>query len=60
MNKNEIINYLQEQQPYLYNIFGIKFIGIFGSFSRGDETQESDIDILYDIEKDKNYLCLSI
>ena len=53
MNKNEIINYLQEQQPYFYNTFGIKFIGLFGSFSRGDETDESDIDILYDIEKDK-------
>ncbi len=53
MNKNEIISYLQEQQPYFYNTFGIKFIGLFGSFSRGDETKESDIDILYNIEKDK-------
>ena len=53
MNKNDIVNYLQQQQPYFYNTFGIQFIGLFGSFSRGDETKESDIDILYKIDKDK-------
>ena len=53
MNKNEIIDYLQQQQPYFHNTFGIHFIGLFGSFSRGDETKDSDIDILYDIDKDK-------
>jgi len=53
MNKNDIINYLQQQQPYFNNTFGINFIGLFGSFSRGDETKNSDIDILYNIDKDK-------
>jgi len=53
MNRNDIIDYLQQQQPYFHNTFGINFIGLFGSFSRGDETNESDIDILYNIEKDK-------
>ena len=53
MNKNEIIDYLQKQQPYFYANFGIRFVGLFGSFSRGDETKNSDIDILYKIDKDK-------
>jgi predicted nucleotidyltransferase len=53
MNKHEIIDYLQKQQPYFYANFGIHFVGIFGSFSRGDETKNSDIDILYKIDKDK-------
>lgn len=53
MNKNDIIDYLQQQQPYFHNTFGINFVGLFGSFSRGDETNESDIDILYNIEADK-------
>ena len=53
MNKNEIIDYLQKQQPYFYANFGIRFVGLFGSFSRGDETKSSDIDILYKIDKDK-------
>ena len=45
MNKYDIIDYLQKQQPYFYDAFGIHFVGLFGSFSRGDETKESDIDI---------------
>ena len=53
MNKNDIINHLQEQQLYFHNTFGISFIGLFGSFSRGDETKDSDIDILYNIDKGK-------
>lgn len=53
MKKDEIIYYLHEQQPYFYNTFGIKFIGLFGSYARGNETKDSDIDILYNIEKGK-------
>ena len=53
MNKNDIIEYLQKNQSYFHNTFGIKFIGLFGSFSRGDQTTQSDIDILYDIENNK-------
>ena len=53
MNKQDILNYLTAQQSYFSKQFGIRFIGIFGSFSRSEETQNSDIDILYVIEKDK-------
>lgn len=53
MNKNDIINYLKDKQGYFFDNFGIKFIGIFGSFARDEATEKSDIDILYTIEKDK-------
>lgn len=53
MNKNDILDYLKRQEPYFRDNFGIHFIGLFGSFSRGNENQDSDIDILYDIDKDK-------
>jgi predicted nucleotidyltransferase len=53
MNKNDILKYLKQEQPYFYNTFGIKFIGLFGSFSRGEQTEDSDIDILYEIDKGK-------
>ena len=53
MQKQEILNYLKSNQEYYYNKFGIKFIGLFGSFARGEAHQKSDIDILYTIEKDK-------
>lgn len=53
MTKQDITDYLTQQQQYFHDTFGIQFIGIFGSFSRDDATDKSDIDILYKIEKDQ-------
>jgi len=53
MKKQDILNYLKTNQKYYYNNFGIKFIGIFGSFARDEANKNSDIDILYKIEKHK-------
>ncbi len=53
MQKQDILNYLKANQEYYYNNFGIRFVGIFGSFARGEADENSDIDILYKIEKDK-------
>ena len=53
MTKQDITDYLKQQQQYFHDNFGIQFIGIFGSFSRDDATDKSDIDILYKIEKDQ-------
>ncbi|MBI3512328.1 MAG: nucleotidyltransferase domain-containing protein [Bacteroidetes bacterium] len=39
--QNIIVNYLAAYEP--------KMIGIFGSYARGEETPESDIDILVDL-----------
>ncbi|OYZ66494.1 MAG: hypothetical protein B7Y17_01490 [Sulfuricurvum sp. 24-42-5] len=30
-------------------------VGLFGSFSRGEERDDSDIDIVYEIEKDQKF-----
>ncbi len=53
MNKQEIIQTLKLQQEKYANEFGVKFIGIFGSFARDEANENSDIDILYKIEKNK-------
>ena len=53
MNKQDILHYLKSQQEKYNNQFGIKFIGLFGSFARDEANDKSDIDILYEIEKDK-------
>ncbi|KAA3656341.1 MAG: nucleotidyltransferase [Chloroflexi bacterium] len=37
---------LQAQKPYLYEKYGVTEIGIFGSYVRGEQTSNSDIDIL--------------
>lgn len=53
MNKQNILNYLKSNQEYYHSQFGIKFIGLFGSFARDEANDNSDIDILFKIEKDK-------
>jgi predicted nucleotidyltransferase len=53
MTKQEILNYLKSQQHNYSDKFGIKFIGLFGSFARDEANEKSDIDILYEIEENK-------
>ena len=53
MNKKDILNYLKSHQDYYRKQFGVQFIGVFGSFARDDANNNSDIDILYKIEKNK-------
>lgn len=37
---------LRELKPYLEDEYGVAAIGVFGSYVRGDDHQESDLDIL--------------
>lgn len=51
MTKNEILKYLTEMKSEFSHRFGIETLALFGSFSRDEETNESDIDILYQLKK---------
>lgn len=51
MTKNEILATLKEIKPVLYQEYAVKEIGLFGSFSEGSNTEDSDIDILVELEK---------
>ena len=42
----EIKNRLQAQKPYLHEKYGVTEIGVFGSYVRGEQKTDSDIDIL--------------
>jgi len=48
----EIKKKLKNIQPELHEKYGVSKIGVFGSFSRGDEVRNSDIDILVEFDKD--------
>ncbi len=37
---------LQAQKPYLYREYGVTEIGVFGSYVRGEQNADSDLDIL--------------
>lgn len=51
MFKDIIKEKINEQLSYLREKYHIKNIGIFGSVARNEETENSDIDILVEIEK---------
>ncbi len=46
MTKKDILTYLTLLKPQLIQN-GITSLGLFGSFARGNATNESDIDIVY-------------
>lgn len=47
----EILSKLTELKPILYKDYAVKEIGLFGSYSDHFNTEESDIDILIELEK---------
>ena len=51
-NKDFIISTIRTHKSELSQ-FGIKDIGLFGSYAREEQTAKSDIDILIDFEPDK-------
>ncbi len=51
LTKNEILSRLKELKPMLRKDFAVREIGLFGSFSEGNFSENSDIDILVVLEK---------
>ncbi len=48
----EIKRILAEHKEELRKLFGVKEIGIFGSYVRNEQTELSDVDILVDFERE--------
>jgi predicted nucleotidyltransferase len=51
ITKDNILSKLKELKPSLYKDFSVKEIGLFGSFSDNTFNEDSDIDILVELEK---------
>ena len=47
MSKDEKIKQIAEKTAPVFEKYGIKYAGLFGSYARGDEKEESDVDILF-------------
>ena len=47
----EIQRILKKEKPFFAEKYGVKELGIFGSFVRGEERGDSDLDILVEFEK---------
>ncbi len=50
-NRDEIKSILQKHIDDFKKNYHVKSLGIFGSYSRGDCTQDSDIDIVVEFEE---------
>lgn len=51
-NKEQIFRLIQLNQQQIKS-FGVKKIGLFGSYVKNQQTDESDIDFIVEFEKDK-------
>ncbi|RLB24766.1 MAG: nucleotidyltransferase [Deltaproteobacteria bacterium] len=52
MNREEVLKKIRENRDKIRS-FGVKRIGVFGSFVRGEEKEDSDIDIIVEFEEEK-------
>ncbi len=55
LTKQEIIKTIQDNKE-LIKSYGVVEIGLFGSYARNEQTENSDIDFLVDIIKEKKTL----
>jgi len=51
MNTNDLLTKLRELKPHLTASYKAKEIGLFGSFARGEQGDNSDIDVLVEFEE---------
>ncbi|OFX18986.1 MAG: nucleotidyltransferase [Bacteroidetes bacterium GWA2_31_9b] len=51
MNQISIENKLKNLKPFLSDRFSVEKIGYFGSYSRNEQTEKSDIDIIVEFRK---------
>ncbi|VVB86235.1 Nucleotidyltransferase domain protein [uncultured archaeon] len=47
----EIKEILKKQKPAIRKKYGVREIGIFGSYVRGEQKKKSDVDVLVEFEK---------
>ena len=51
LTSDEIEKRLTALKPILYRDFSVRKIGYFGSFSKNEQTEDSDVDILVEFER---------
>jgi uncharacterized protein len=50
LNQTEILNFIRINLPELKSEYHLSTIGLFGSFARNEQNENSDIDILLEFE----------
>jgi len=52
LNLEKLISILKDYKKELKKRYGVKKIGVFGSFVRGEDKKKSDLDILVEFEEE--------
>ena len=60
MKREDIISFITAHKVEFEKNFGVKRIGLFGSFARGEVREGSDIDIVVEIEKPDLFYLIGI
>lgn len=50
-NAESILNKLKELKPVMTSLYKAREVGLFGSFARGEQDANSDIDLLVEFEE---------
>lgn len=48
--KAEVLTILQSEKPELIRRYGVKRLALFGSYARGTQRDDSDVDILVEVD----------
>ncbi len=51
MDQNQILEIIKKEKPFLQEQFGLIRIGVFGSYAKGKQHPESDIDLLVELSE---------
>lgn len=56
MTRDEILDFLKTHREALRREYGVQDIALFGSYARGNATEDSDIDIAVELSESKKTL----
>ena len=48
--KQEVLRILQQEKPELVRRYAVKRLALFGSYARGDQRDDSDVDVLVEVD----------
>jgi len=60
MKKNEIINTLQSDKQFLKDNYGVVSIALFGSYAKGIENKDSDVDFIVEFKEPSYSLLMGL
>lgn len=51
LTQSQVIDLLRDHTPYLASEFGVRRLGLFGSFAKGEPGESSDIDLIVEFDR---------